>query len=313
MTTKSAIDMSSIGDSVGRGLSNAGSQLSTLWKSLPEETRANLLWGGAGAGGAALLTKMLAGKGGFDDEDHKPGISPVLLAALVGGGAGVASRYGGRMLTGDIRFGRKPIRNPVDSLADKAVGGLLRHPFASVGGAFGVNTLIRKFPTMDKAERVLRDKNVFMEAAQRADLEKALEGAKSTGGMRSYGRSIFGPSRTSAATTRAHLGSVVSNLWRGKFRDAGKAIASSGSGAKSLAANLLGTIRRGGALGLRYNPGDVARYMKFKHLTPNLSTLYEGTRAAGKFSANPRNAIALAALAPALGMLADRYAFGRND
>jgi hypothetical protein len=231
-------------------LSGVTDQLSDWWSAVPAEVKSNLIRGGVGSGGGALLGGLLGGKA-------ETGISPALLGALLGGGAAVAAPYGARMLSGDIRFGPRPRKSVVDYGSDAIIGGAARRPFAVGGAVAGLAGVDKNFPTKNRMlAKIDNLKNISNEAAD-----------------------IL---RNTVSTTNAEYKPFAGTAGAIKSRQAGTA-------AKTLAVEL-------------------KQYLRGKNLPTGLGE----ARSALRFR-SPGAVLGAAAVAPMLGMLIDRYAFGRND
>ena len=66
------------------GLGDVGTNLSSWWRSIPDEVKHTALRGTIGAGVGGLLAHTATG--GFADREYRPGGGPALLGARLGGG-----------------------------------------------------------------------------------------------------------------------------------------------------------------------------------------------------------------------------------
>jgi len=284
MTDKQAVDLSGI-----------TGQLSDWWGSLPDEVKANLIRGAAGAGGGALLGGLAGGR-------SKAGLNPALIGALLGGGAAVAAPYGMRMLSGDIRFGKKPGKGIADRLSDSTIGLIGKHPGALLGTGAGLYAGRELMPSLRNAERAYKGQKVNISDEELARLEEL---SKSTRRMKHPFTAAFGGVSSQNRKARASLVEALRGLIRGgSVRDKARNFAAGMSSA-------------GGHTwkGLRNLPSATYRYARGGTITPPLRELLQSTRnmRGARFMRSPGAAIGTALTAPIIGSLIDRYAFGRND
>lgn len=167
--------LSDITSKLQSGLSNVTSNLGKWWSNLPADTKKTVMRGLAGAGGGALLMSLLSGRS--KDKEYKPGISPALLGALLGGGAAVAAPLGYKMLTGDVTFGKPSSFEPVEGLADAVVGGAVANPFLAGGSLAGAGYAAKNLPFARNITKSLEDrlKNGTITRKQYEDALKTLK------------------------------------------------------------------------------------------------------------------------------------------
>lgn len=113
------------------GLRNAGGQLSGWWGAIPDEAKKTMLRTAIGAGTGGLLAHTAAG--GFGDKEYRPGISPALLGALLGGTTGMAAPLGMKMLKGEIKFKPKEETPLLDKGVNKLVDTATSHAGTTAG------------------------------------------------------------------------------------------------------------------------------------------------------------------------------------
>lgn len=248
-----------------------GNQIVEWWRNLPEEQRNTALRGLVGAGGGALLMRLLGGRN--RDADARGGVlSPALMGALLGGGAAVAAPMGYKMLTGDTRFGKPPRRGPIEYTSDKVVGGALTNPFLAAGGAGGLVYGAKNLPSqrniLKGLSKGVADSTVT--AKEMADAKKVL----------------------SKYTPFKGTGTAFSNVKRPKsFR-----------GLKALGKQTGSAFRNLGE--------ETYKHLFDPQMAGRSSRQISNIRDLAKLR-HPGLILGGAALGPALGYLADQYTFGR--
>lgn len=193
--------LSDITSKLQSGLSNVTSNLGKWWSNLPADTKKTVMRGLAGAGGGALLMSLLSGRS--KDKEYKPGISPALLGALLGGGAAVAAPLGYKMLTGDVTFGKPSSFEPVEGLADAVVGGAVANPFLVGGALYGSHYAANRLPfesnIIPALDKRLKNRTItrkqYEDALNALKLEKLMNKSKSESAPRRAYDFLFRPSR----------------------------------------------------------------------------------------------------------------------
>jgi len=164
------LDLSKVKD----GLSSMGGKITDWWGAVPDEAKKTMLRTAIGAGAGGLLAHTATG--GFGDKEYRPGISPALLGALLGGGAAFAAPMGMKLLKGDIRFAPKAVRNPVDAGLNAAGGAMLHNPATTAGLAGSVWGWHRFAPTAGGVRRAAN-----RTAKNRPGLEKVITQLQQSG------------------------------------------------------------------------------------------------------------------------------------
>ena len=124
---------------IGSKAQDAGSSISKWYGGLNPDVRNTLARGLLGAGAGAAITGGMSAMVDAGDPEHKRDIKgQALMGALLGGTAAAGLPAGLKLLSGSGRFGGEDRKPLAGRMGDAAVGGVLNHPAAAVGGALAV-------------------------------------------------------------------------------------------------------------------------------------------------------------------------------